>query len=138
MLYTKYESFKCHRVLSIMKALKDAPADYLVYTKHVDAIYPIIAVTSDSGRNTVSFASEETYGKEPSKTYTTKQLLEEIKQSMKQIQLGINTEVYLEAAENTDPGLDMQLCEPCEIEGYGIDDTCHLFFLIAGTCWDYC
>lgn len=138
MLYTKHEFFPCHRILNIMEALKKAPADYLVYAKHVDALYPITAVTLDSGEETVSFASKETYGRKPSKTYTAKQLLDEIEQSMKQNQLGIDTVAYLEAADNTDPDLDMQLCEPCEIEGYGIDDICCLFFLIAGTCWDYC
>lgn len=138
MLYTKHESFPCHRVLNIMEALKEAPANYLVYAKHVDAIYPVTAVAPDAGEETVSFASEETYGREPSKTYTTRQLLEEIEQSMKQEQMGLDTEAYLEAADNTDPDLDMQLCEPCEIAGYGIDDTCRLFFLIAGACWDYC
>lgn len=138
MLYTKHETFPCHRIFNIMEALKNAPAEYLVYVKHVDAIYPVTAVASDNEEETVSFASEETYGRKPSKTYTTRQLLAEIERCMKQNQLGVDTEAYLEAADHTDPDLDLQLCEPCEIEGYGIDDTCRLFFLIAGACWDYC
>lgn len=137
-MYTKYESFPCNRILNIMEALKGAPEDYIVYAKHVDAIYPITAVMVDSAlEEAIGFASEETYGRNPSKKYTTRQLFNEIEQSMKQLTLGTNIETYLEAADNTDPDLDMQLCEPCEIVGYGIDDTCHLFFLIAGTCWDY-
>lgn len=138
MLYTKHESFPCHRALNIMEALKEAPSGYLVYAKHVDAIYPVTGVVLDSDEDAVGIASEETYGREPSKTYTTRQLLTEIKQAMEQHPFGIDTEAYLEAADNTDPDLDMQLCEPCEIDGYGIDDTCQLFFLIAGASWDFC
>lgn len=138
MLYTKHETFPCHKVLNIMVALRKAPADYLVYIMHMDSIYPVTAVTLDSIEDTAGFDSEETYGRKPSKIYTTRQLLAEIEQSMKQLQLGIYAEAYLKVADNTDPDLDMQLCEPCAVEGYGIDDICHLFFLIAGTNWDYC
>lgn len=139
MLYAKYETFSNHHVLPIIEALLEAPEDYLVYAKHVDSIYPIVAVTADyTFEEVIGFASEETYGKKPSKTYTTKHLLEELLTSMEQFRFGIDTNAYLEAASNTDSNSDMQLCEPCEIKGYGIDDSCHLFFLIAGCCWDYC
>lgn len=124
--------------MNIVEALRKVPQDYLVYARHVDSIYPIVGITVDcSLEGAIGFSSEETHGKEPTKTYTTEQLLREILAYMENLRLGPDTKSYLEAADNVDTELDMQMCNPCEIEGYGIDDICRLFLLIAGACLDY-
>ena len=43
----------------------------------------------------------------------------------------------LEAARDTDPELELQMTEPCEISGWAVDDTCCHFYLLAGNVWGW-
>lgn len=135
MLYSKSNTFPCHAVGNIMNALREAPKDYIVYAQHVDAIYPITDIVAED--DVVSFFSEETYGKEPSKSYSVGESFEKLCKMAAEGQFYMHTDARLEAAENVDENLDLQLDEPCEIKGWGTDNVCRIFFLIAGTYWDY-
>lgn len=60
-----------------------------------------------------------------------KRLFEEDKQ------LDPYMDACLEAAEDADPELELQMTEPCWIQGWAVDDTCRHFYLIAGEAWGW-
>lgn len=138
MIYSKTGTFPCHKALNVIQALKEAPEDYLVYAMYADSIYPITGVTDMAINDAVSFSSVETYGKLPQTIYTVAGLLHMISQLFAESEnLDPYIDACLEAAQDTDPELDLQMTCPCEISGWGIDDTCCHFYLIAGTEWEW-
>ena len=138
MKYSRTGDFPCHKMLNILQALKEAPGDYLIYASHVDSIYPITGVTVGDVEDTVNFSSIETYGRPPQRIMTVKVLLQQIERLFKENkELDPYIDACLEAVEDADPALDLQMTEPCEIGGWAVDDTCRHFYLLAGAVWGW-
>lgn len=137
MKYSRTGDFPCHKLLNILQVVKEAPGDYLAYASHADSIYPITGVDVGIVDDVVSFSSIETYGRAPRAVCTAAQLLQQINRMLEEEKPDPYIDACLEAARDTDPELELQMTEPCEISGWAVDDTCRHFYLIAGEAWGW-
>lgn len=140
MRYAQEGIFNHTNISEIVKVLKKAPQDYSVWIRHIDAYYPIVGISVNSFDEddvVMGLASEETYGRKPSKSYTIAEMIDQMDFMVRDGQAKIDTTVFLESATNLDVSLDMQMEEPCCISGWGICNTCNDFVFLAGDSYWY-
>lgn len=143
----KYQkSYEFTSLSGLVSILSELPETYQVWVSHVDSVYPVISIDTDTlADNEVCVSSVETYGKPEPRAMTVGTFIKELKriaEDTTQQEESLQSALYATAAENTDPELDLQLTEPYRIEQIGVDKPMESFpggvYLITGTAYDYC
>lgn len=138
MRYENRKELLSHSAAELTKTLAQFNPDYPVWIQHVDSIYPVTGVSTGIVDDMISLASEETYGNTPSKTFSARDLIEEIRHSLKTDDCQADVDICAEATCNPDETLDMQLTEACIFSAVGSSSITKSIYIITGNPVMYC